>query len=216
MPIPPHDQLQAVVRDLTTTHRDGQEMRLLTAERRYSASPEEVWDALTDPERVPRWLGGAVTGELELGGRYQIEGNAGGEVLACDPPSSLSLTWEFGGQISWVDVTLTAVGDDTRLLLEHTAPVDPTMWEQFGPGAVGIGWELALIGLDEHLRSADFDPSQAPAWTTGPDDHSYLVEFMTGCSQAWVEVSIAAGTEPGAARAAGQRCTEAYTATPEA
>ena len=32
MHVPPHDQLQAVVRDLTTTTRDGQEMRLLTAE----------------------------------------------------------------------------------------------------------------------------------------------------------------------------------------
>ena len=33
MPIPPHDQLQAVVRGLTTIERDGQQMRLLTAER---------------------------------------------------------------------------------------------------------------------------------------------------------------------------------------
>ena len=56
-------------------------MRLLTAERHYPAEVEEVWDALTNPERVPRWLGGAVTGDLALGGRYQIEGNAGGEVL---------------------------------------------------------------------------------------------------------------------------------------
>ncbi len=97
MPVPPHDQLQAVVRGLTTTTRDGQEMRLLTAERHYPAEVEEVWDALTNPVRVPRWLGGAVTGELSLGGRYQIEGNAGGEVLDCRPPSALSLTWEYGG-----------------------------------------------------------------------------------------------------------------------
>ena len=56
MHIPPHDQLQAVVRGLTTTTRDGQEMRLLTAERHFPANRDEVWDALTNPERVPRWM----------------------------------------------------------------------------------------------------------------------------------------------------------------
>ncbi len=215
MPVPPHDQLQAVVRGLTTTTRDGQEMRLLTAERHYPAEVEEVWDALTNPVRVPRWLGGAVTGELELGGRYQIEGNAGGEVLDCRPPSALSLTWEYGGQVSWVDVTLTTVEDQTRLLLEHTAPVDPKMWEEFGPGAVGIGWEMALMGLDEHLRTPDADPAQVQEWFNGPEGRPYLVECMTGASERWVEASISAGTDPTAAREAGARCTAAYTATPE-
>ena len=214
MPIPPHDQLQAVVRSLTTTERDGQELRLLTAERRYPATPDEVWDALTNPERVPRWFGGAVTGDLEIGGHFQIEGNAGGEVLACTPPETFSITWEYGGAISWVDVTLTVEGDQTRLLLEHTAPVDPTMWEQFGPGAVGIGWEMALMGLDEHLRTPDADPAQVQEWFTGPEGRPYLLECMTLCSDAWTAASIAAGTDPEAARAAGQRCTEAYTAPP--
>ncbi len=60
MHVPPHDQLQAVVRDLTTTTRDGQEMRLLTAERHFPADRDEVWDALTNPERVPRWMAGRV------------------------------------------------------------------------------------------------------------------------------------------------------------
>ena len=132
MHIPPHDQLQAVVRDLTTTTRDGQEMRLLTAERHFPANRDEVWDALTNPERVPRWMA-PVSGDLRVGGRYQIEGNAGGEILVCTPPEALFLTWEFGGQMSWVDVMLTTVDDRTRLLLEHTAPVDPEKWEEFGP-----------------------------------------------------------------------------------
>src|SRR5918994_4900709 len=129
MPIPPHDQLQAVVRGLSTTERDGHELRLMTVERRYPARPDEVRDALTDPERIPRWLV-PVSGDLRVGGHYQLEGQAGGEVLRCTPPTELSLTWEYGGQGGWVDVTLSTIGDETRLLLEHTAPVDPGMWEQ--------------------------------------------------------------------------------------
>ncbi len=34
-------------------------------------------------------------------------------------------------------------------------------------------------------------------------------------SEQWIDASIAAGTDPEAARAAGQRCTAAYTARPE-
>jgi uncharacterized protein YndB with AHSA1/START domain len=215
MPVPPHDQLQAVVRGLTTTHRDGQEMRLLTAERRYPAAPEEVWDALTNPLRVPRWLGGGVTGDLQLGGHFQVEGNAGGKILVCTPPTTLSLTWEYGGQISWVDVTLSLVDDETRLRLEHTAPVDPTMWDQFGPGAVGIGWEMALMGLDEHLLRPDADPAEFAAWMVTDEGKAYLLDCMTGINEAWAEQSIAAGTDPDQARAAAARCLAAYTAQPE-
>ena len=61
------------------------------------------------------------------------------------------MTWEFGGEVSWVEVRLTQESEDTtRLELEHTAHVDGDRWEQFGPGAVGVGWDLTLVGLDEH------------------------------------------------------------------
>ena len=214
MPIAPHEQLQAVVRGLTTVERNGHEVRLLTAERTYAAEVEEVWDALTSPERIPRWLT-PVSGDLREGGRFQLEGNAGGDVISCAPPHRLSITWEYGGQISWVDVELTAVEHGTRLVLEHTAPVDPEKWEEYGPGAVGIGWEMALWGLDEHLASPDFDPAEIAAWMTRPEGRAYMVELMTGCSDVWTEVSIDFGTDPALARAAGERCAAAYTAMPE-
>ncbi len=214
MPIPPADHLGAVTRGLHTVERDGQPMKVLTAERTYPALPEEVWDAITDPERIPRWIGGAVTGDLRLGGRYQIEGNAGGEILECEPPKRLALTWEYDGT-TWVDATLVSVGDGTLLHLEHTAPVPPEMWAQFGPGAVGIGWESMLMGLAEHLAAPDADMDALRTWLEGPEGRPYLVEFMTGSSDHWVEASIAFGTDPDEARAAGERCAAAYTAEPE-
>jgi uncharacterized protein YndB with AHSA1/START domain len=214
VPIPPHEQLQAVVRGLTTVERHGQNLRLLTAERTYKGAVEDVWDALTSPERIPRWLT-PVSGDLREGGRFQLEGNAGGEVLGCAPPHRLSITWEYGGHMSWVDVELSAVESGTRLLLEHTAPVDPDTWEQFGPGAVGIGWEMALWGLAEHLATPDFDPAELAVWMSEPEGRAYMVELMTGCSDKWTELSISLGTDPAVARAAGERCTAAYTASPE-
>lgn len=204
MTFSPADHLGAVRRRLSTVTRDGEELRLLTVERTYDAAPDEVWDALTTAERITRWMM-PVSGDLELGGRFQLEGNAGGEVLACVPPERLAITWEFGGQTSWVDVSLRPTDAGTLLQLDHSAPVDPAMWEEFGPGAVGIGWELGLMGLSEHLA----DPTIVPRDQVGD-----LGDYVRASSDAWAEASIAAGTDADRARAAAERCTAAYTAAP--
>ena len=204
MTFTPADHLGAVDRSLSTTPRDGEELRLLTVTRTYDATPDEVWDALTTPERIARWML-PVTGELELGGRFQLEGNAGGEILTCDRPDRFGITWEYGGMVSWVDVSLRESGGGTLLRLDHSAPVDPEMWAQFGPGAVGIGWELSLMGLGEHLA----DPTVVPREQVPTSE---LADYMRDSSTAWGEASIAAGTDPDEARAAAERCAAAYTA----
>ncbi len=203
----PRDPLGSVGRRLATIDRDGQEVRRLTLSRRFPTTPDDLWGALTDPERLPRWFL-PVTGDVQVGGRYQLEGNAGGEVLACDPPRAFSVTWEYGGHVSWVTVTLTPAGDETLLELAHDAPSEPEHWDRYGPGAVGIGWELGLRGLSEHLATgAAVDPQAAATWMSTEEG----VGFMTTCSTAWAEARIAAGDDPEASRAAAERCTAAYT-----
>ena len=74
-----------------------------------------------------------------------------------------AVTWEMHGQASWLTVRLAPAGDGTDLELEHVAHVDDAFWDQFGPGAVGVGWDLALMGLAEHLdRQPDGRSSAAP------------------------------------------------------
>ena len=122
----------------------GTDLRLT---RQYAAGPDEVWSALTEADRIQRWLA-PVSGDLELGGRYQVEGNAGGEITSCDPPRSFAATWEFGGHVGRIVVTLVPTDDGGTLLeLNHLLPSPPDHWEEFGPGAVGIGWEAAMMGL---------------------------------------------------------------------
>jgi len=157
--------------------------RVITIERTYPADVEDVWDAVTDPERIPRWFL-PVTGDLRAGGTYQVEGNAGGEIRVCDAPRLLRLTWVMGPPTpedsSIVELRLAPAPDGgTNLTLEHTAVVPPEMWDQFGPGAVGVGWDGALLGLGLHLGgAAPLDPGEIL-------DSPELRAFNVASSEAW-------------------------------
>jgi len=197
-------------RSLSTGDRDGQQVRVLVVEKAYDAARPDVWHALTTASRIARWLA-PVSGDLALGGRYQIEGNAGGTVLRCEEPDRLEITWEYGGDVTWVVVTLSDESDGgTRLRLEHSAAVDQAKWDEFGPGAVGIGWEMALGGLRIHLADPEW-PGAEPDFA----DPGYAV-FVRSSGDAWAEADAAAGTDAEQARAAAERCIAAYTAPPAA
>src|SRR5690242_2732923 len=158
-------QINAVQRRVGARTMEAGEARTVVVSQAYDAAIEDVWDACTSAERIPRWFL-PVSGDLRLGGRYQLEGNAGGTIERCDPPKGFTATWEFGGKVSWIEVRLTADAETgTRFELEHIAHVDDH-WDEFGPGAVGVGWDGALLGLAGHLASDPeaVDPSQAMVW----------------------------------------------------
>ena len=192
---------------IDVTHRISAVAR--TVARSFPEPVEEVWDACTSAERIQRWLM-PVSGELRLGGRYQLEGNAGGVVERCDAPRSFDATWEYGGDVSWIELRLEPEGDGTRFTLEHIAHVDDARWTEFGPGAVGVGWDSMILGLVMHLEGdASITPAEAMEWLVSPEG----VRFVTESSEAWCAAAIAAGEEPAAAEAAAKRTTAAYTAT---
>ena len=161
---------------------DGAVTRTVLVRRAYPAPVADVWDACTTAERIGRWLM-PVTGDLRPGGKYKLEGNARGEILCCEPPRLLRVTWVMGeGPASEVEVRL-APGDgaETVLELEHTAVVDPQFWATYGPGSVGVGWDLALLGLSLYLGRGTDRPADPAAWTASPQGR----EFVTRSSEAW-------------------------------
>jgi uncharacterized protein YndB with AHSA1/START domain len=188
---------------------DAGEARTVIVSQSYPASVDEVWDACTNPDRIPRWFL-PVRGELKLGGRYELEGNASGVIERCDPPKSFAATWEYGGDVSWIEVRLTDEGDErTRFELEHIALVDDERWAEFGPGATGVGWDLGLIGLTLHIGGADtVDPKAFEAWSVSDEGK----RFITLSSERWAGANVAAGfADEEAARAAADRTTAFYT-----
>jgi uncharacterized protein YndB with AHSA1/START domain len=197
----------AVDRRVYSVQRDGATAKVVEAIRSYQADMEDVWDACTRAERLPRWFL-PISGDLRLGGRFQFEGNAGGVIERCESPSMLAVTWEYGGEASWLEVRLSRSELGTVLQLTHTALVDPERWKQFGPGAVGVGWDMALWGLGRHLESGEaVDPAEAQAWMASPEG----IGFVTAASQQWGTASVAAGEAPADAEAAAARTTAFYT-----
>ena len=136
-------QIGAINRQVVIATVQGTESAVVTAERRYPTEVADVWSALTDPERVRRWFL-PLSGNLTEGGQFQLEGHAGGDILTCQPPDYLSVT--FGSPDSVVEVRLTAAGDGTLLSLEHRVPLTLA---GSGAGAlyVGPGWDGALLAL---------------------------------------------------------------------
>ncbi|WP_280497631.1 SRPBCC family protein [Nocardia asiatica] len=200
-----------VTREVRTGSRDGTPTRIAVARRSYPTDQADLWNALTDSERIPRWFL-PISGDLRVGGRYQTEGNAGGVVEQCDAPERFAVTWEMGPQVSWLLVRLTPVGGGTELELTHEAPVDPEFWSQYGPGAVGVGWDLALVGLGLHLSSGTpVDSAEALAFPTTPEG----VAFVREVALDWAEAAAKNGDDPAEANAAALRTVDFYTIVPE-
>jgi uncharacterized protein YndB with AHSA1/START domain len=205
-------QINAVRRQVGSRTLDVGEARIMTIGRTYPAGIADVWSACTSPERIARWFL-PVSGDLRPGGHYQLEGNAGGKIERCEPPTGFAATWEFGGSVSWIEVRLTALAEDsTRLELDHITPAGEH-WEQFGPGAVGIGWDLALLGLALHLTGGGLaGPQEKEGWLRSAEGQRFVV--LSG--EEWRAAHIAAGENEEVARASADRTIAAYTGTPPA
>ena len=177
-------EIDAIHREVSIGSTETGEMVSVVMRRDYRAAVEDVWDALTDPDRIKRWFM-PVNGDLREGGDFQLEGNAGGRILRCDPPRLLKTT--FGGETSVVELRLTADGDRTTLELEHTVPK-----EMAGSGAgalyVGPGWDGAFLALGLFIAGEVIDDPVAAA--SSPEAQRFSQKSV----DAWAAAIEASGT----------------------
>lgn len=208
------DELAAVHRTMGAGTVPAGEAYTVELRRRYDAAIDDVWDAITDPDRLRRWLR-PVTGDLRQGGAYELEGGEHGEILLCEPPRRLKVSWLYGPDAddwpgtSEVEVRLTP-GDagDTGLELVHAAVVGEPSFPTYGPGAGGVGWDLALLALARLLTGdpvADHD-----GFERSPEAR----EFSRRSAAAWGEAHLAAGGDPEHVAAAVGATTAFYAPDP--
>lgn len=177
--------LEAIHRAVGRETNDSGEVISVRMRRNYEGAIDDVWSALTDPDRVKRWFY-PVSGDLRAGGSFQLEGNAGGDILECEPPRLLKLT--FGGPTSLVELRLTGDGDSSTVLeLDHSVPIEMA---QSGAGAlyVGPGWDSAFRALDLYLQGEVTDDPIAAA--SSPE----AIEFSKGSIRSWTAAVETSGT----------------------
>lgn len=178
------NELEKVHREVARESADSDEVVRVTMRRRYPTDAADLWSALTEPERIARWFM-PVSGDLREGGSFQLEGNANGDILTCNPPSLLRTT--FGGPGSIVTLTLTADSDiETELELDHTVPLAMAQ-NVAGALFVGPGWDGAFLGLGLYVAGeAIGDPREM---ANSPE----VVEFNVGSIDCWTTVAGQAG-----------------------
>jgi uncharacterized protein YndB with AHSA1/START domain len=139
--------------------RNDDKNRAVRFERRYPARPEAVWAALTQPEKLSRWLADAVAFDERVGGRVDLRFGddsdqvARGAILAYEPPRVLEYEWHWPGQTSSsVRFELSPDDGGTLLVLDHRGlPRDAAP-------AYAAGWHAYLDRL-----GAQFD-GDVPDW----------------------------------------------------
>jgi uncharacterized protein YndB with AHSA1/START domain len=94
----------------------------------FDAPPDQVWDALTDPERLEEWFANDVEFDLDRGGVFRWED---GEVRHAvveevEPERRLAIRWwnPSAPEESEVTFTLDETEEGTRLVVTETATTE--------------------------------------------------------------------------------------------
>jgi len=93
------------------------------------APADEVYQALTEADKLEGWFPSQVRSDPRQGGSYRFEfqypeegkgGTQEGKYLAVEPGQQVSYTWKAGGNETRVVFTLTPLGEKTEVDLQHT------------------------------------------------------------------------------------------------
>jgi uncharacterized protein YndB with AHSA1/START domain len=141
-------------------------------ENRYDTGVDDLWSALTDPDRLARWYG-QVEGDLRPGGEFRLyiesdDVDCTGRVEACEPPRRLLVatretdeSYQQGQGVppydERIEATLAADGDQTILVIEiQGPPLDKIAF-------YGVGWQIHAENLAGYLAGRERGDS-GPRW----------------------------------------------------
>jgi uncharacterized protein YndB with AHSA1/START domain len=126
---------------------------LVRMQDRYDTGIEDLWSAVTTPDRLARWVAD-VTGDLRLGGTFHATFTSGwdgpGRVDVCAAPHHLQLTMSPGtAEETVIEAQLSVDGDGTRLVVEERGLPRAEL------PAHGAGWQVHVEDLAAHLAGRE-------------------------------------------------------------
>jgi len=144
------------------------EQHVLVQTREFRAPIEDVWAAVTEPERLARWIGSwtgdPTSGAVDFRMTFEGEGHPSEqmEIRVCEPPRRLHLTSRAGEQVWLIELDLTHADGTTTVTFSQPGVTRDQV------GDIGPGWDYYLdrlvdveTGADPALR--DFERDYHPA-----------------------------------------------------
>jgi len=142
---------------------------VIRIEDRLDTGIDELWAALTDPQRLAHWYG-EVEGELRVGGGFRAHLHASGwegtgHVEECEPPRQFRVVSRDPDEPNEnsTEVTLTGEGGQTKLVVEQRGLPLELIW------AYGAGLQIHVEDLaaytagrgrvDAKTRFAELEPA---------------------------------------------------------
>jgi uncharacterized protein YndB with AHSA1/START domain len=145
---------------------------VIVSEIQIAAPPERVFQALVDPEQVPKWWGQTgiyrcttFEADVRVGGRWRNAGvgpdgrdfEISGEYLDVDPPRRLVTTWVAswtGDAKTVVQWELAVAGQGTRVTLRHSGlAAYPGLSQSYRGWPRMLGWLQAFVVKGETVES---------------------------------------------------------------
>ncbi|MGJ6979169.1 SRPBCC domain-containing protein [Aestuariimicrobium soli] len=150
-----------------TMHRSDDALAMVRAEDHYDTSPDDLWQACTDPERLERWIA-QVDGDVRLGGLVEITFTSSYtgtfRVDACEAPRHLLLTEQAGELTMQLELWISSEGDGARLVIEDRGLPLEEVHEH------AAGWQVHLDDLTRALAAgATAHPSGWSSERPSPD-----------------------------------------------
>jgi uncharacterized protein YndB with AHSA1/START domain len=143
----------------------------------FDTDPADLWDALTDPRRLARWIA-EVDGDLRVGGVVQTRFTSGwegpGRIETCDPPHRLVARMSPDTlDETIIEATITPEGSSSRLVVEERGI---PLAEIAGHGA---GWHAHIEDLRSHLGFGQPSP-WSTRWAELTPEYQDLARNLAG------------------------------------
>jgi uncharacterized protein YndB with AHSA1/START domain len=136
--------------------------RSIEKELFIKATPQRVFQALTEKVDLERWFVKTAEVDLRPGGAIRFEWGPGmfnvGKILVLEPPHLLSYTWgALEPSPTTITFALTAENDGTRLHLIHTGIGEGEDWDTYYT-SINSGWSGHLKNLTTWLETGICEP----------------------------------------------------------
>lgn len=131
-----------------------------------AATPEQVWEALTNPALIREWSGAAVEFPAEAGAPYSLwDGTIGGTIVEFVPMERLVQTWQpadWQRDDSVVRITLVPEEGTTLVDLVHENV------EESDYDGTSEGWDVYYLGAIKRMLEAQATGKKVARRTRAP------------------------------------------------